>query len=171
MISASTVTVVVNGAIVSGSAPARVVAGRVVTPLGPIVVSLASRVQYAPDARTVTIDHAGRRIVVPIVFVEDAIPYVAVGPIVAAMGGSAIFDSPSKTLLVTLPESGVITPAPLVGVPAAGETPSTRLSPAPFVTPRAGETPLPRPRRTAIPVTPSEPVPAVSPTDQRRSGF
>jgi len=172
MITSTEVTIVVNGSIVPSFAPARIVGGRVVAPLTPIVVRLASRTVYQPATATIAIERAGVRIVVPVVFVEDDIPFVELGPVVRGIGGSAVFDSPTKTLAIVLtPAETIVTPVPFdPGKPTV--EPTTVFTPAPPpATPRSTDTGVPRPRRTAIPATPSQPVvpPAASPTNQRRS--
>jgi hypothetical protein len=171
MIVSSAVTVVVNGAIVAGFTPARVVRGRVVAPLSPIVIRLASRAAYEPAMARVVIERGSSRIVVPVAFVEDATPFVDLGPIVRGLGGSAVFDTASKTLTIVLQGSDeIVTPAPFA--PGSAVSPGAVFTPAPrTVTPRSTETGIPRPRRTAIPVTPSQPVvppPQSAPTDPHR---
>lgn len=170
------VTIVVNGAIVSSAASARVVNGRVVAPLDPIVIRLATRAVYDPAAATVAIERGGRRIIVPVTFVENDVPYIELGAAVRRIGGSVAFDSPTKTLSIVLAAASVIsTPAPFDrSVRQADAT--TVFTPAPPpATPRGVETGLPRPRRTAIPVVPSQPiVPPRDGTDlttPRRSEF
>jgi hypothetical protein len=164
MITSSVVTIVVNGTLIPSSAPARIIGGRVVAPLAPIVVRLAARTVYAPGSATVLIERGGLRIVVPVLFVEDDIPYVELGPVVRRIGGSATFDSPTKTLAIVLPSPDLIaTPAPYNPAQPA-VSPSAVFTPAPPPpTSRPIETGIPRPRRTAIPVTPSQPRPPTSP--------
>jgi hypothetical protein len=175
MLIPSAVTIVVNGTIVPSFTPARIVAGRVVAPLSPIVVRLASRTAYDRSGGTVTIERDGVRIVVAVVYVENGQPYVELGPVVRAIGGTAAFDSAAKTLTIAMNSGGPIaTPAPFD--PAAPRvSPTTVFTPRPPApTPRGAETGLPRPRRTPIPVLPSQPEStetdpaAASPTDPRR---
>lgn len=174
MLPSSAVTIVVNGTIVPSSTPARIVAGRVVAPLSPIVVRLAARTAYERTGGSVTIERDGVRFVVPVVYVEDGQPYVELGPVVRGIGGSAAFDSASKTLTIAVDSGGAIaTPAPFD--PAAPQvSPTVVFTPRPPPpTPRSTETGAPRPRRTAIPVLPSQPESigpeaAPSPTDPRR---
>jgi hypothetical protein len=173
MIPSGVVTIVLNGSIVSGALSARLVAGRVVAPLSPIVVQLATRTAYEPASADVVIERDNRRIVVPVRFVDDAVPYVELAPIVRGLGGSVAFDARSKTLVIVLSGGEPIatpSPAPLDLNRTTAPTPS----PAPLVIqPRPPGPSLPRPRRTAIPAAPSEPesaapVPSTEPTSQRR---
>jgi hypothetical protein len=171
MITAGPVTVVVNGAIVGGFAPARIRHGRVIAPLEPIVVRIVSRAVYDAAAQTVTLERAQTRITVPVLLVENDVPYVELGPIVRDIGGSVAFDSPSKTLTIIVNGPTVIaTPAPFdPNAPRVEPNPVFTPQP-PRPTPRSTETGEPRPRRTAIPAPPSQPVPApeAGPTDPRR---
>jgi hypothetical protein len=170
VIIASAVTIVVNGTIVASFAPARIVAGRVAAPLTPIVVRLVSRAEYQPATATVVIERFGVRVVVPVLFVDHALPFVELSPLVRAIGGSAVFDGATKTLSIALP------PAPPISTPAAFDpaapqvAPTSVFTPAPGPpTPRSTETGVPRPRRTAIPALPSEPAaPAADPTGPHR---
>jgi hypothetical protein len=153
------VTIVLNGSIVPSFAPAELDAGRVVAPLRTIVAELATRATYTPGSRTIQLEGAGRRIAVRIVFVADGTPYVLLEPLVRALGGTATFDSRSKTLAILLPVERVLeTPAPFdPGAPQVA--PSALFTPEPpRPTPRALATGIPLPRRTAIPAVPSWPL-------------
>ena len=166
------ITVVVNGSIVAGAAPARIVGGRVVAPLTPVVVRLATRVSYDPATATVSIQRGTTRIVVPVAFVENDEPYIALAPVVQRLGGNALFDGRTKTLVINVELiDPIATPQPYLTPSPDGSTPV--LSPAPALpTPRDVQSTEPRPRRTAIPAAPSEPVvptpEAGGPTGPRR---
>jgi hypothetical protein len=172
MVTADAVTIVVNGTIVASSAPARIRAGRVVAPLTPIVVRLVARAAYQPATATIEIERGATRLVVPVAFVENDMPYVELGPVVRGIGGNAAFDSPTKTLTVVLgPAPSIATPSPFD--PALPHVkPTTVFTPSPPpATPRTTESGIPHPRRTAIPVLPSQPVappPEAAPTSRRR---
>jgi hypothetical protein len=160
MISSAIVTIVLNGAIVPSFAPARIVGGRVVGPLMPVVARMCARVRYQDGDHTVVIDRGGRDLAVPVAFVADGVPYVALVPIVRAFGGTAEFDPQAKTLAIALADDlPVQTPAPFD--PTAPQVaPTTIFTPEPSPpAPRAtlpGNA-VPVPRRTAIPATPSQP--------------
>lgn len=177
MIVLPAVTVVVNGAVAASSAPARLAAGRVVAPLRPIVIRLTSRAAYDPDAESVDVERGSTHVRVPVAFVDDGVPYVELAPLVTALGGSVAFDTSTKTLNVILPSDGAIrTPAPYD--PAQPQvSPAAVFTPVPpRATPRSPDSGVPRPRRTAIPVLPSQPEsspqsPAPLPTSPRRPKF
>jgi hypothetical protein len=172
MVTADAVTIVVNGTIVASSAPARIRAGRVVAPLTPIVVRLVSRAAYEAATARVVLERAGTRIVVPVAFVENEMPYIELGSVVRAIGGSVAFDSPTKTLTVVLRPAGAIATPPPFDPAVPQVQPTTVFTPSPPPpTPRSTESGVPRPRRTAIPALPSQPVgppPEAGPTNRRR---
>jgi hypothetical protein len=159
MVTADAVTIVVNGTIVASSAPARIRAGRVLAPLTPIVVRLVSRAAYDAATATVILERRGARIVVPVVLVEDQMPYVELGAVIRGIGGSAVFDSPTKTLAVVLAPAGTIASPPPFDPAQPQVEPTTVFTPSPPPpTPRSTESGVPRPRRTAVPALPSQPV-------------
>lgn len=168
MILAAAVTIIVNGSIVASVTPARIAGGRVVAPLAPVVVRLAARAAYDPIARTVTLDREGKRIVVPVAFVDpDGVPFIEVGRVVRQLGGSAAFDAPTKTLAIVLRSADPISTSSPFDPSRPQVQPTTVFTPAPpAATPRVFESDIPRPRRTAIPVVPSQPVqpPRADPT-------
>jgi len=158
MIASAIVTIVLNGAIVPSFAPARISFGHVVGPLAPIASRIASRLAYVPADGMLIIEHAARRIVVPVAFVDDDVPYVALGPVVRALGGSVSFDTRTKTMTISLADDRLIqTPQPFD--PSAPQVaPTMVFTPEPpHPTPRATDTGSPQPRRTAIPAVPSQP--------------
>jgi hypothetical protein len=164
MIASAIVTIVLNGAIVPSFAPARISFGRVMGPLAPVVTRLASRVAYVPGDATVVIEHATRRITVPVRLFEGDVPYVALAPVIRALGGTATFDARTKTMAIVLAdERPVESPLPFDrSVPQV--TPTAVFTPEPpRATPRAIDTSNPVPRRTAIPAVPSQPQPQIRP--------
>jgi hypothetical protein len=131
-----------------------------VGPLAPVVTRLASRVVYVPADGTIVIERAAHRIVVPVAFIDDDEPYVALGPVVRALGGSATFDTRTKTMTIVLADERLIeTPQPFD--PRAPQVaPTAVFTPEPpRATPRAIDTGRAAPRRTAIPAIPSQPQP------------
>ena len=159
MLAPAVVTIVVNGLLVPSSAPPRIDAGHVFVPLAPVVTGLATRATIHPDDGTVVIERADRRITVPVVFVEGAVPYLRFATLVQALGGTVHFDAATKTLEVVLHETtSLATPLPFD--PRAPQVaPTTIFTPEPpKPTPRVIFTGPPVPRRTPIPARPSWPV-------------
>jgi hypothetical protein len=162
--------VLVNGAFAPSSPPVRLLFGHVVAPLTPVIARIADRVSRAGDA--VTVARGDRTCVFRIgspafacdgriaqaavsPFARDGIVYLPLAAAVRAFGGTIAIDAASATVAVTMPAAPLVTPSPFAGgTPAAAPTQIfTPQSPPP--TPRAVESVDPRPRRTAIPVTPS----------------
>jgi hypothetical protein len=163
--------VVVNGAFASGTPPARLLFGHVVVPLAPSAARIADRIAIDGDRLTLArgahvctfrigsaaYDCDGVRAGAAVVpFARDGIPYVPLAPLARAFGGSVRFDATHRVVAVTLP------PATVVATPAPFDPSAPQVAPAavftpqpPPATPRAMESGDPRPRRTAIPATPS----------------
>jgi hypothetical protein len=137
-------------------------------------VRLVSRAAYEPATETVELERGAARIVVPVAFVENDMPYVELGPIIRSIGASAAFDATTKTLTVILTPAGAIATPPPFDPTLPRVEPTMVFTPSPPpATPRSTESGLPRPRRTAIPALPSQPsVPspeaAAASTDPRR---
>ncbi len=164
MLVPAAVTIVINGSIVSSSAPARMAGGRVISPLTPVIARLGSRVVYDPKRRTVTIERNGEQIVVPVILIDDDAPYIEVGRVVTGLGGSATFDSRTRTLAIVMSEAAPIaTPTAYRGTFSSGAAPLATPHVLPVPPPVGGA--MPQPRRTAIPALPSEPV--ASPPERR----
>jgi len=157
--SAIVVTIVLNGAIVASFAPAQLAGGRVVAPLTPVIAKMASRIVYVQENHEILIERATRRIAVPALFEADGTSYVLLAPVVRALGGTTNYDGRTHTLAVDFADERVMmTPAPFD--PSAPQaSPRVLFTPEPLPpTPRPIDTGAPRPRRTAIPVIPSQPV-------------
>ena len=162
MLVPATVTIVINGSIVSGSLPARLSGGRVISPLTPPVVArLGSRVVYDSVRRTVTIERQGQQIVVPVILYASGEPYIEIGRVANGLGGSATFDARSKTLAIVLSESvPIATPTAFRGTYTPGAVNPLGTSRALPVPSRTDGGAMPQPRRTAIPAQPSQPIPS-----------
>ena len=165
------VIVLLNGAFVPSSPPVRSFGGRLMAPLGPVLSRLVDRVSRDGDAFVLV--RGARpctfRIGVPafrcdaMIRLGDAAPvarddavYVPLATVVRAFGGTAAFDAARDTVAIALPASSdLASPAPFdPEAPQAAPTAVFTPQPAP-ATPRAMESGDPRPRRTAIPATPS----------------
>jgi hypothetical protein len=165
------IVVLVNGAFVPSSPPARRLFGHVMAPLAPIVARIAQQVSV--DGGTVIVARGGLtcafRVGSPAYqcngTIRDAgvtpfargdvvfLPLAAVG---RAFGGSVTYDARRDIVSVNVPSlTTVTTPAPFDALAPRVE-PTRVFTPQPAApTPQAVESGEPRPRRTAIPATPS----------------
>ncbi len=147
------VTVVLNGVTTPSAPPAQLVGGHVLAPPA-LIAKFADRVTTFPDGGLTAT--RGERAC-------DAQPVmqhmVALAPLARCLGAHVAWDPDGKTITLAFPSSiDVRTPAPYV--PTAPQVaPTTIFTPEPPPpTPRAIETGVPHPRRTAIPETPSLPL-------------
>ena len=152
------VAILVDGRPLASYVRAYVAGGRVFAPVAPLVTRLADRVWYEGD--TLVVQRGARRVRVRL---AQTVPeqfdgaYIAVAPVLQALGASLFWDPKRRVLLVRLPkQSGVGTPAPFD--PAAPSAPPAPVfTPSPPVTPHPEWTGSPLPRRTPLPLPPPGP--------------
>ncbi|HEX4014315.1 MAG TPA: hypothetical protein VHX17_10580 [Candidatus Cybelea sp.] len=145
-------TILLNGHPLPSYVAAFVLDGRVVAPADPLLTRLADRIWI--DADVLVVERGSTRVRVPLERrVTDRLDgaYVAVGPVLRALGASLTFDRKDHRLLVGLPQrANVVTPTPFnPALPSAA--PSEVFTPEPPVTPRPLWTGSPLPRRTPLP--------------------
>jgi hypothetical protein len=160
-LAATLVAVVIDGAIVPSVPTATLAMGRVMAP-PELIARFATRVQILADGALV-VERNGR-ICTARGQLGDDLVRVPLEPLVRCLGGSSVWDERAHTLSITFARSTVVaTPAPFD--PSAPQVvPTAVFTPEPASpTPRAIATGSPRPRRTAIPVTPSWPMPSTPP--------
>jgi hypothetical protein len=154
------IVIVLNGAFVPTTPPPRRLFGHVMVPLVPAVARIADRVTVAGD--DLTFVRGSRTCVLRVgssafrcdgtplsaevaPFARDGIVFVPIGPVARALGGSVLANARTGTIEIAMPPQWAVrTPAPFdPNAPQAAPTPQVMVS---------GD---PRPRRTALPATPS----------------
>lgn len=170
------VTLVVAGALVPWSLPPVMIGGHVLAPLATLRrIATVSAVSH--DGGTILIGRGGHactlrfddvraacdgrplRLGAPAFSRADGSTFVPLADVVRALGGDVTFDRATKTLAVAFATNGpVATPSPYAATPLPAVSPPVVFTPEPVVTPRTVATGSPRPRRTAIPAVPSQPL-------------
>jgi len=173
MIGTPAVTVLINGALVDGSADARLDGDIVVAPMAPYLRSIADRIETGDGTGRIVFERAGRVVTIvigsPVIRSGDATealpiaPYVRAGealiPLAAvarALGASVEYNGATRTVNVaTIPEPLVsMTPDATYRPPPE---PLETFTPQPTPAPPVVVTGTPRPRRTPIVVEPARP--------------
>lgn len=155
------VTVLLGGAPVSASRPARIVDGYVMVPLDPFVRRVAQLVRIDREAGTVVVERDARSLVLRLgpeaIATDDGTVYVRLAPVVRGLGGTVTFDAVRKVAAIEMPEARpLVTPTPFdPNDPSVA--PRRIFTPEPTVTPRPTTSGIPQPRRTPVPVSPSYP--------------
>jgi hypothetical protein len=160
---AALVTVVLNGSFVPTVPPAELRDARVVAPLD-LVARFADRVDVATDG-TVSARRGDAACTARPLAGTDP-PLVEIAPLARCLGGHVGWDGRTKTLQLAFDGPVEVRTLPPYDPNAPRAVPTTVFTPEPAPpTPRVIATGSPRPRRTAIPVTPSSPLmPAPVPT-------
>jgi hypothetical protein len=129
--------------------------GRVYAPLSPLVTRLADRVWFdGPDA---IIQRDGHRIRVKSAAVDPAAlhgVYVAVGPVLRALGATVRYEPSGHRLAVQLAEHTVVALPTSFNPREPSPMPTAVFTPAVVPTPRPIWTGSPLPRRTGLPFPP-----------------
>ena len=165
---AALVTVVVNGSFVPSNPPAALRDGHVVGSLS-LVARFAERIDVAPDGAVMA--RRGERICAARPLAASDPVFVAIAPLARCLGGDVAWEGRTKTLMLAFDGPVEVRTLPPYDPNAPRAVPTTVFTPEPAPpTPRVIATGSPRPRRTAIPVTPSwplTPAPGATPTAQR----
>ena len=167
---AAVVTVVVNGAFVPSAPAASLRDARVVGPLT-LVARFADRIDGAPDGTVVARRRERACVARPLAGSDPAL--VLIAPLARCLGAHVAWDGRGKSLLLAFDDGPVdVRTLPPFDPNAPQAVPTTVFTPEPAPpTPRVIATGSPRPRRTAIPVTPSwpltSPAPVPTPTAPR----
>jgi hypothetical protein len=146
------VSVVVNGALVTGSVPAVLSHGTVVAPLDPYVRAIATRLSFPVESDTIVVQRGSRILTLslgsrrartgPSEAELPIAPYLRAGAVIIplattarALGATVGYDARSQTLAIAFPE-----------------LPLATLAPTPTPAPQPTITGIPKPRRTPIPI-------------------
>ena len=164
------VSIVVNGALVTGSTPAVITNGIVSAPLDPyvravatqivapaepssrgIVLSRGSRcVRLIVGSRTVQLDRRFARLPSAPYF-EGGIVFVPLAATARGLGGTVAYEARTRTLTIAFVEAPLATLAP--AGPATQAPPDLpTFAPTPTPAPEPTISGIPKPRRTPIPV-------------------
>ncbi len=142
-------TVVIDGRPVEASVPAVLSRGRVVAPLDPYFRWIATRIAVDGERGALTFERDGKSVTVNVPLLRDDSARIPLAATVRALGGTARYESRTKTLEITLPVAPLATMTPFRSwSPPPGPLPT--FTPTPVPTPRPTVTGIPQPRRTPI---------------------
>jgi hypothetical protein len=147
--------VLIDGRPLATYVRAYVAGGRVFAPLSPVLTRVADRLWF--EGNELVVERGERRVRIRLASVPgDRLngSYVAVGPVLRALGASVRYDSGSRRLSVRLsPHATVVSPAPFdATLPSVA--PNAVFTPAVPSTPRPIWTGSPLPRRTPLAAPP-----------------
>jgi len=152
------VAVLVDGAFVPSAPPASLAAGQVVAPAA-LVAQFVDRVDVRGG--TLTARRGERRCSVRAA--GDA-AWVLLAPLARCLGARLSWDAHAKTLAIAFASAVTIRALPAFDPSAPQVAPTAVFTPEPAPpAPRVIDTEPPRPRRTAIPVTPAWPFAITNP--------
>jgi hypothetical protein len=173
MIGTPAVTVLINGALVDGSADARLEGDVVVAPMAPYLRSIADRIETGDGGGRIVFERAGRVVTIvigsPVIRSGDATealpiaPYVRAGealiPLAAvarALGASVDYNGATRTINVATVPAPLVSMTPDMAYRPPAE-PLETFTPQPTPAPPVVATGTPRPRRTPIVVENARP--------------
>lgn len=155
MILASLLTILIDGSPLAMSQPPRIVAGRIMAPLVPVMTRIADAISVRGD-RTIVFDR-GRREVSVLLALRTPCPecdvYVPLAAVVRGLGGAVRYDPHAGSVELSFSPPELRTPAPydMLAPPHPAATTLTWPS-APSPTPRPVVVGTPQPRRTPVEV-------------------
>ncbi|HXP94323.1 MAG TPA: hypothetical protein VN905_12710 [Candidatus Binatia bacterium] len=154
MILAALLTILIDGSPVATSQPARIVAGRTMAPLVPIITRIADVIRMR-QGRMLVIERGRRSVSLTVaedVFCAECI-YVPLAAVVRGLGGDVRYDPRAKSIALSFEPGPLRTPEPydILALPRPGTTTLPWPTP-PNATPRPAVVDVPRPRRTPVEV-------------------
>ena len=154
MILAALLTILIDGSPIVSSQPARIVAGRTMAPLVPVITRIADVIRLRQD-RLLVIERG--RYSVTLALARDPrcseCVFVPLAAVVRALGGDVRYDAHGKSVALSFIPSTLRTPEPydMLALPRPGTTALPWPSP-PSSTPRPAFVTVPSPRRTPFEV-------------------
>lgn len=147
------VTIIVDGHPVAAYARPFVQGGRAFAPIRPYVIALADRVRFEGDV--LVIARRGRvvRVLLPSASVSLASAYVAVAPLMRALGEQVWYDARRRAVEIATPPERAVGSAPPFNPNTPSIAPRSVFTPMPIPTLRPVWSGSPEPRRTPIPIT------------------
>jgi hypothetical protein len=145
------VSIVVDGHPLAAYVRAYAFAGRVYAPVSPLLTRLADRVWSHGDTLVIQRGDVRVRVVLaPTLPGQLGGDFVAVGPVLRALGASVRYDPAARRLIVRVPpRSTIASPTPF-NPNAPSVRPSAVFTPPESATPRPVWTGSPLPRRTPL---------------------
>lgn len=144
-------TVLLDGRAVRAYVPVYLTDGHAVGPLDPFVTRLAGRIGYDGDWLVLSTGSKTVRVRMKRRDPADLVrSYVALGPLLRALGASVALDRAHDTLSIISPRRRAIA---MLEPQAAQVSPRAVFTPAPVATPRPVWTGKPVPRRTPLPLS------------------
>ena len=157
------VSIIVDGRPLAEYVRAYVVAGRVYAPVSPLLTRLADRVWSVGDS--LVIERGSVRVRVRIAPAAPAslnATFVAIAPVLRAIGASVRYEPVGRRLIVHVPARTILASPTPFNPSLPSVAPSAVFTPVPAQAPRPIWTGSPLPRRTPLSVPPiSQPQPAV----------
>jgi hypothetical protein len=149
------VSIIVDGRPLAAYVRAYAFEGRIYAPVSPLLTRLADRVWSQGDTLVIQRGEVRVRVVLaPTLPGQLGGDFVAVGPVLRALGASVRYDPAGRRLIVRIPpRSAVVSPTPF-NATAPSVRPSAVFTPAESPTPRPVWTGSPLPRRTPLPAPP-----------------
>ncbi len=162
------VSIVINGALVTGSTPALLSRGVVVAPLDPYVRAIATRLSFPVASDTIVVQRGSRILTLslgsrrarmgPSEAELPIAPYLRAGAVIIplattarALGATVGYDARSHSLAIGFAELPLATLAPVSPVPPPPAELRT-FAPTPTPAPQPTISGIPKPRRTPIPI-------------------